>query len=55
MYVCVPLTVATESNAYIHSIFNALYDGIIKNKLRKGLSILKSKKDRFNFEWVEFN
>ena len=48
-----PLAVATESNAKMLVIFNKLYDGIIKNKLGKSLNILKSKKDRFSFEWVE--
>ena len=51
----VPLTVATESNAQMLVIFNKLYDSIIKNKLETGLNILKSKKDRFSFEWVELH
>ena len=39
--VCVPLAVATESNAQMFVLFNKLYDGFYQNKV--GLNILNSK------------
>ena len=38
---CVPLVVAAESSAQMFVIFNKIYKGCIKNKLRNSLIILK--------------